>query len=77
MYDKMRAFLRRSVDVLLVFIALAATAAYFLFNGMILTDVINSLRLDTYVSLDVGLGIVFLILSLGWGPVWLKKQFYK
>jgi len=48
--------------------------AYVLINGLIMTRVINDLRLDTYVNFDTGLGVVMLILLLGWGPVWISRS---
>jgi hypothetical protein len=39
-----------------------------------MTEVINDLRLDTYITLETGFGIVMLVLFLGWGPVWLMRS---
>ena len=46
----------------------------FIINSLIMTRVINDLRLDTYITFDTGMGIVMLILLLGWAPVWLWKS---
>ncbi len=74
MYERMRGFLRRCVDVVVAIILLAAMGAYLLINSVIATQVINDLRLDTYVSYETGFGVVLLVLFLGWGPVWLMRR---
>jgi hypothetical protein len=48
--------------------------AYLMINSVIATQVINDLRLDTYVSYETGFGVVVLVLLLGWGPVWLMRS---
>ena len=70
----MKAFLHHCINVVVAMVGLGACGAYVLINSMIMTRVINALRLDTYVSVDTGLGLVMLILLLGWGPVWLWKS---
>lgn len=71
MYDRMKKFLYTCVDLLLVLIMLVALSCYFMINSIIATNVINDLRLDTYVTYETGLGIVLLFFLLVWGPVWL------
>ena len=77
MYERMKRFLMRCVDVLLAIILLGALGSYVVINSVIATSVINDLRLDTYVTYDTGFGIVMLILLLGWGPVWLSRSLKK
>ena len=74
MYERMKRFLMRCVDVLMVLVLLGAMGAYVVINSVIVTSVLNDLRLDTYVTYETGLGVVMLILLLGWGPVWLYKS---
>ena len=75
MYERMKAFLHHCISVVVAVILLGACSAYVLINSVIMTRVINDLQLDTYVSIDTGLGVVMLILLLGWGPVWLMRTF--
>ena len=75
MYERMKAFLHHCISVVLALILLGACGAYVLINSVIMTRVINDLRLDTYISVDTGMGVVMLILLLGWGPVWLMRSF--
>ena len=73
MYERMKAFLHQCINVVLAVVLLGAMGSYVIINSVIVTQVINDLRLDSYVSYDTGLGVVMLILLLGWGPVWLSR----
>ena len=77
MYDRMKKFLYTCVDLVLVLIMLVALSCYFMINSIIATNVINDLRLDTYVTYETGLGIVLLFFLLVWGPVWLFHSIKK
>jgi len=74
MYERMKAFLYHCLNVVVAVIMVGAWGAYVLINSVIMTRVVNDLQLDTYVGIDTGLGIVMLILLLGWGPVWLMRS---
>ena len=74
MYERMKAFLHHCINMVLAMILVGACGAYVLINGLIMTRVINDLRLDTYINFDTGMGIVMLILLLGWGPVWINRS---
>jgi hypothetical protein len=57
-------------------VALVFVGVTFLYVGVssfIMTRVINDLRLDTYVGIDTGMGIIMLILLLVWGPLVLLR----
>ncbi len=74
MYERMKAFLRRCVDLVVAFILIGAMLAYLMINSIVATQVINDLRLDTYVTYETGFGVVLLVLLVGWGPVWLMRS---
>jgi hypothetical protein len=74
MYEKMKALLEHCINVVLAVVLLGGFGAYLLINSVIMTSVINNLRLDTYVSIHTGFGIVILVLMLGWAPVWLARS---
>tara|TARA_R110002012_G_scaffold245396_1_gene420368 strand:+ start:3800 stop:4039 length:240 start_codon:yes stop_codon:yes gene_type:complete len=74
MYERMKALLRRCVDLMVAMVLVAAMLAYLMINSVIATQVINDLRLDTYVTYETGFGVVLLVLLLGWGPVWLMRS---
>jgi len=74
MYERMKAFLYHCINVVLAMVLIGGCASYVLITSLIMTRVINDLRLDTYVNFDTGMGIVMLILLLGWGPVWINRS---
>jgi hypothetical protein len=74
MYERMKAFLYHCINVVLAMVLVGACGAYIIINSLIMTRVINDLRLDTYVAFDTGMGIVMMILLLGWGPVWINRS---
>ncbi len=73
MYDRLKNFLLLGINVFVGLILLLCCGGYVLITSVIMTRVINDLRLDTYVTWDTGFGVVILILLLGWGPVWLFR----
>ena len=74
MYERMKTFLYHCINVVLAMVLIGGCASYVLINSLIMTRVINDMRLDTYVNFDTGMGIVMLILLLGWGPVWINRS---
>ena len=74
MYERMKAFLHHCISVVLAMVLVTAIGAYVLINSVIMTRVINDLRLDTYISFDTGFGVVILILLLGWAPQQLSRS---
>ena len=74
MYERVKAFLYHCINVVLAMVLIGACGAYVLISSLIMTRVINDLRLDTYVNFDTGMGIVMLVLLLGWGPVWINRS---
>jgi len=74
MYERMKAFLYHCINMVLAMILVGACGAYVIISSLIMTRVINDLRLDTYVTFDTGMGIVMLVLLLGWGPLWINRS---
>ena len=77
MYDRMKRFLYTCVDLILGLIMLVALGLYLTINSIVITNVINDLRLDTYVTYETGFGIIVLFFLLVWGPVWLFRSIKK
>jgi len=73
MYDRIRNLLHLMMDLLVALVVLGLGIAYIGICSFIMTQVINDLRLDTYVDFGTGFGIVNLVLFLGWVPVWLLR----
>ena len=74
MYERMKAFLRGCIDLVLALVLVGAMLAYLMINRIVVTQVINDLRLDTYITYETGFGVVLLVLLLGWGSVWLMRS---
>ena len=74
MWSKAKKVLHQFLNILLAAILVLACISYVGINSILFTEVINDLRLDTYVGLDTGFGITLLVLLLGWGPVWLSRS---
>ena len=75
MYNRIKDFLLYCINVLVAVLLLLAFASYVMISSVIMTRVVNDLRLDTFIIWDTGLGIVMLILLLGWAPVWVMRSF--
>jgi hypothetical protein len=74
MYERMKAFLRRCLDIVVALVLVALLGAYVIINSIMMTHVINNIQLDAYVTYGTGFGVVMLILLLGWAPAWLKRS---
>ena len=74
MWSRAKQLLHHSLNILLALILILGCISYVGINAVLMTEVINDLRLDTYVGLETGFGITLLVLLLGWGPVWLMRS---
>ncbi len=74
MYERMKALLRRCLDIVVALVLVALLGAYVIINSIMMTYVINNIQLDAYVTYGTGFGVVMLILLLGWAPAWLKRS---
>jgi hypothetical protein len=74
MYERMKAFLHQCINVVVALILVGVMLAYFIINSVIMSTVINDLRLDTYVGYDTGFSVVLLIFLLGWVPFYVSRE---
>jgi hypothetical protein len=74
MYERMKAFLHQCINMVVALILVGVMMAYFIINSVIMSSVINDLRLDTYVGYDTGFSVVLLIFLLGWVPFYVSRQ---
>jgi len=75
MLDKLKALLEHTISALAVVVLFVSSVAYLWVASVITTTVVNAWRLDAYVGLDTGFGIVFLIILLGWVPAYLVLNY--
>ena len=74
MWDRAKKVLSQFLNILLAIFLLLGCVSYVGISTILATEVINDLRLDTYVGLETGFSMVLLILLLGWGPVGLMRS---
>ena len=70
MLDKIKNFILKAVDVLAKLVLLLFAMIFILSQGIVVTVVVNALRMDTYLPPLVGIEMVFLLFSLLWVPLW-------
>jgi len=70
MHSKVKSVLVRCIDAFTVLVTLCIIIVFMISQGIILTSVINMLRLDTYINVATGVELVFLVFTLLWLPVW-------
>ena len=73
MWDRIKDLLHHFVNVLMMLFVAALGVLYLGTASVLLTSVINDLRLDTYVTVDTGFGIIMLWLLLVWTPLWATR----
>jgi len=70
MYDRMKSFLIRMLNVVVSLLLFSLAAIYALIGGFLTTNVINALRLDSYIGVETGIGMVLLLIMLGYIPLY-------
>ena len=69
MYERMKTFLYHFFNVVVALIGIAAFGAYLGISSILISNVINDLRLDTYIGVDTGFGIVLTLFFMVWVPL--------
>ena len=70
MYDRMKSFLIRMLNVVVSLLLFGLAAVYALIGGFLTTTVINDLRLDAYIGVETGISMVLLLIMLGYIPLY-------
>ena len=70
MYDRMKSFLIRMLNVVVSLLLFGVAAIYALIGGFLTTTVINDLRLDVYIGVETGISMVLLLVMLGYIPLY-------
>ena len=74
MYDRMKSFLLRMVNLIASLLIVAVVGIYAAISGILTTVVVNDFRLDAYIGFDTGLAIVLLVIMVGYIPLyWLLR----
>ena len=74
MYDRMKGFLLRILNLVVSPLIVAVAGIYAGIGGILTTVVINDLRLDSYIGFETGVAMVLLLVMLGYIPLyWLLR----
>jgi len=74
MYDRMKGFLLRILNLVVSLLIVAVAGIYAGIGGILTTVVINDLRLDSYIGFETGVAMVLLLVMLGYIPLyWLLR----
>ncbi len=70
MYDRMKSFLLKALNVVVALLILGVGTIYAAISGVLATMVINDLRLDAYIGAETGIAMVLLLVMLGYIPLY-------
>ena len=70
MYDRMKSFLLKALNVVVALLILGVGTIYAAISGFLATMVINDLRLDAYIGAETGIAMVLLLVMLGYIPLY-------
>ena len=70
MYDRMKRLLLSGVHLVVAGLLGIIGMLYGCISGVLLTRVVNDLRLDTYLSIETGLSIILLLVMVVYIPIW-------
>ena len=70
MYDRMKSFLIKVLNVVVALLILGVGTIYAAISGVLATMVINDLRLDAYIGAETGIAMVLLLVMLGYIPLY-------
>ena len=74
MWNRGREVINHCMNAVLFVLMLGVCIMYVGVNSLIMTAVINNLRMDTYVGVETGVGVVTLLILLGWAPLLLTRH---
>ena len=70
MYDRMKSFLLKMLNVVVSLLIFAVAGIYAAIGGILTTVVVNDFRLDAYIGFETGIAIVLLLIMLGYIPLY-------
>ena len=70
MYDRMKSFLLKMLNVVVSLLIFAVAGIYAAIAGILTTVVVNDFRLDAYIGFETGIAIVLLLIMLGYIPLY-------
>ena len=77
MLNRVKKMLQQFINGLAILVLFALSVVYLWVNGVIMTAVLNELRLDTYMGMETGFGIVLLVFFLVWVPAYFLVRYHR
>lgn len=77
MYERMKRMLHSMLNVLAAALIFMLMAVYATVNGVLVTMIINDLRLDTYLASDTGVAIVLALVMMVYLPIYVLVRISK
>jgi hypothetical protein len=75
--DKVRQTGQRLAELMVALTTIAVVAGFAVSQGLMLSQIVNALRVDSYISVGIGVEMVFLIFSLVWIPAWMLAYAFR
>ena len=70
MYDRMKSFLLKMLNVVVSLLIFTGAGIYAAIGGILTTAVVNDFRRDAYIGFETGVSIVLLLIMLGYIPLY-------
>ncbi len=77
MYERMKRMLHSMLNVLAAALIFVLMAVYATVNGVLVTMIMNDLRLDTYLASDTGVAIVLALVMMVYLPIYVLVRISK
>ena len=77
MYERMKRMLHSMLNVLAAALIFMLMAVYATVNGVLVTRIMNDLRLDTYLASDTGVAIVLALVMMVYLPIYVLVRISK
>jgi hypothetical protein len=75
--DKVRQTGQRLAELMVALTTIAVVAGFAVSQGLMLSQIVNALRVDSYISVGIGVEMVFLLFTLVWVPVWMLAYAFR
>ena len=75
--DKVRQTGQRLAELMVALTTIAVVAGFAGSHPLTVSQIVNALRVDSYISVGIGVEMVFLLFTLVWVPVWMLAYAFR
>ena len=75
--DKVRQTGQRLAELMVALTTIAVVAGFAVSQGLMLSQIVNALRVDSYISVGIGVEMVFLLFTLVGVPAWMLAYTFR